>query len=504
MWRQVLLCGLIFELVRNLALWFAFHQPRSELDAHSLPTSLLQRGARSARFRLHVWRHRTAGVVSKQYTEHVLEVRSPFCFNSTNAVLFIEASGSQRSVDPDATHRVQSFLQQKRVRVERVTSLEPVRRAIPNLTNETLVLNWFSRAAYFNPAHFAGEWLANWGLPRQFGASEGKRHAPVVLWWPAHAQHATSPLYACGTERDNQSIFCVYLHAMVTAYSRQQGRELPFRRNTVLCGSRLLLPGLLKSRFFRSPADAMAWRAAVLDHLGMKSAPAQRTMLPADTSGRDQCRAVPSIMPLWHRPSPRLQVTYLRRGAEKRSQAACRRRCLANEDAVVALLRRYREAYAYDFTIVEASANDITRSSVQRLVEMIQRTHVLISVHGAQLVYASLLPPWRSALIELFPYGFQHDMYAHAGGAPVHYFSVEGDSPPIPSSPLPFWERETDDMDAADLDFAAATATAHYPDSQTSSRVYLRDQAVQVPLRPLRRALQVALATLRDQACTDS
>lgn len=496
MLKQALLYFLLFELVRNALRWYTNRQLYNERLGHQAVTTLTGFEVKPvAPVRLHVSHHKTAGAVAKQYTEYVLEVRSKFCFDSSTGMLSLSPVLRQHesSLDLAAERRVRSFLQQHGLRIETNSSPEFVHDTATSLQNETLVLTWLSRAAHFNPAHFAGEWLSAWALLRECVAKKSETSLPIVLWRPAPNEHRPSPLAACETEHDHGSVFCVFLHTMVAEYSLLQALPKALRRDTRLCGTRLLIPGLLKSRFFRSQEDAIAWREAVLRYLGVQDlARACRPCADPNFPRHHPARLVER--PQWQRPQPRLCVTYLRRGAQTRSDVACRRRCLANEDQMIALLRRYRGVFHYDLRVVEASANDTTLASVRHIVDTIHQSHVLISLHGAQLVYATLLPPWRAALIEILPFGFRHDMYAHGGGAPIHYFSIEGDPPFSGGAGM----SSVDDTEPWRPELSLSKTNQEY---RALQRIYQRDQAVSVPLRALRNALEIALETIRNEPC---
>jgi hypothetical protein len=494
MWKQVLVCFLLLDLARNAALWYITHQADGKVSLRGATSIQSFPGEFPVPVQLHVWQHQTAGVISKHYTEYLLEIRSRFCFDASARTLSLQLSSRRRVGlrELAAERRVRSFLQQLGFRIEIVEKDNLIDARTAAVQNETLVLTWLSRAAYFNPAHFAGEWLSTWALLRERVSTSSARRSPLVLWWPVNAAYDSSPLAACETDRDHCSIFCVLLRTVLAEYSALQAVPSPLRRDTQRCGTALLIPGLLKSRFFRSLEDAVAWREAMLKYLGI-----QESIQPccAGEQDRPRCQPFPvaATGPSWQQPQPKLRVTYLRRGPQKRSAMACQRRCLANEDQMLALLRRYRGIFHYDLNVVEASANDTTWASVRRIVEIIQQSNVLISLHGAQLVYAPLLPPWQAALIELFPYGFQHDMYAHGGGAPLHYFSIEGD--PLSVDGMQGGVRE-------EGEFSHLTRSrASIEKNGERERVHQRDQAVWVPLRPLRNALEVALATVRSESC---
>lgn len=52
--------------------------------------------------------------------------------------------------------------------------------------------------------------------------------------------------------------------------------------------------------------------------------------------------------------------------------------------------------------------------------EMRRDVRLAIGIHGANIVNAMFLRP-GAALVELFPYGFDHDMYKRGGNAGVRY-----------------------------------------------------------------------------------
>lgn len=74
---------------------------------------------------------------------------------------------------------------------------------------------------------------------------------------------------------------------------------------------------------------------------------------------------------------------------------------------------------------------DFSGMSFSAQVSAVSRSRLAVGLHGANLVNAMHLPP-GAALLELFPYGFMHDMYAGAGNAGVRYDSYTFERPGVP------------------------------------------------------------------------
>mmetsp|Transcript_32454 Transcript_32454/g.127286 ORF Transcript_32454/g.127286 Transcript_32454/m.127286 type:complete len:448 (-) Transcript_32454:160-1503(-) len=188
----------------------------------------------------------------------------------------------------------------------------------------------------------------------------------------------------------------VRVHLMDTAQSS---------REKFVCFERALIPGYLKGRFFirdpeypssesstmkmtmepHLPRDSIKFRAQISEALGRRRALTQ----------------------------PKRKILLL-----DRAQAAASRRSIepASKESLKSLVARVADDNGFAFEVVVFDGIPITEQE-----EIMKDAAIAIGVHGANLVNSIFQPAW-TVVLELMPYGFDHEMYEEGGGAGLKYF----------------------------------------------------------------------------------
>jgi len=114
------------------------------------------------------------------------------------------------------------------------------------------------------------------------------------------------------------------------------------------------------------------------------------------------------------------QVVYLTRGQGKRGFSV-------ESDAMLKeMCEKLCSAMGWKFSVLEAG-----RLSFKEQVDGVRHASVLLGMHGANLIN-SMFAPARGHLIELFPYGFNHNMYVDGLGSGLSYDNYTLVTEPIP------------------------------------------------------------------------
>ncbi|KAK4536244.1 hypothetical protein CDCA_CDCA07G2269 [Cyanidium caldarium] len=443
-------------------------------------------GAEAPGLQLHRYAHRKRSDRVRTYTERVLEVRGPVCVDVDRRQLQWRGQMPPFFSSSDSTLRDELllFLQERQAHWGTAASAPASERLLPG----TWVVPLLTDAARINVAHFMGEVMGAWAVYRRWMQwQQGNAAVTASLhWWRPHHDAARSALlHSCGrpdncTADDDArgglpcAVLSVLAAAMPTPLATRDHFSSALASERWLCVQHLIVPGLLKSRFFHTYADATAFREALFTRAGI---PPESTVAPA---------AYP------------LQVTFLSRGAADGSAPHRRRRRLRNEAELLHRLQQQQRSLGYRLQVIDASRNTTTRAQLHRNLRVLRDTHTLISVHGAQLVYAALLPPYRSVLIELWPHAFTHDMYVQAGGAAIGYYAVESRrAPPDP----PEWLRPSPEtpVPAAgavrrNLTYGERRACVEHSER---CRAYYRDADVWADIDAVLDTLAEALAAVR-------
>ena len=498
-WRAVGPCtgwrypGWAERLCGNEALRTMGESDSRRFDHQQSPPLWGDGGTEAPVLQVHRYAHRKRSDRVRTYTERVLEVRGPVCVDVDRRQLqwrgpmppFFSPSDSNAS-SSTLRDELSLFLQERQAHWDTAANASVSERLLPG----TWAVPLLTDAARVNVAHFMGEVMGAWAvyrrwIQRQQGNATG---AASLHWWRPHHDAARSALlHSCGrsdscTADDDTrgglpcAVLSVLAAAMPTPLATQGHVSSALASERWVCVQHLIVPGLLKSRFFHTYADATAFREALFTRAGI---PPESTVAPA---------AYP------------LQVTFLSRGAADGSapHRRRRRRRLRNEAELLHRLRQQQRPLGYRLQVIDASRNTTARAQLHHNLRVLRGTHTLISVHGAQLVYAALLPPYRSVLIELWPHAFTHDMYVQAGGAAVGYYAVESRrAPPDP----PEWLRpspETPTPAAAavrrNLTYGERRACVEHSER---CRAYYRDADVWADTDAVLDTLAEALAAVR-------
>ncbi|KAA8495380.1 hypothetical protein FVE85_1535 [Porphyridium purpureum] len=97
------------------------------------------------------------------------------------------------------------------------------------------------------------------------------------------------------------------------------------------------------------------------------------------------------------------------------------RRVLSDEAASDIMNLLERQAAQFGFSVERVFFEDL---SFREQVDKVRSAALAVGVHGANLVNTFFMRP-LTAMIEIFPYGFNHDMYVNGGNAGIKYFKYE-------------------------------------------------------------------------------
>ena len=179
-----------------------------------------------------------------------------------------------------------------------------------------------------------------------------------------------------------------------------------FAEKKYVCFKRVVIPGYLKGRFFVNDVDYPS---------------SQPSLQSEDNDGpsipRDSLR-------MRERMSVVVDQTSELRNLEKGVifiDRQGKRRIFdeAKKEGIVKAFQDVASEHNYKFKVI--SFENMTFDEQYKAVSS---AAIAIGIHGANLVNTMFMPP-LAALIELFPYGFVHEMYRNGGNAGLKYFSYQ-------------------------------------------------------------------------------
>lgn len=180
----------------------------------------------------------------------------------------------------------------------------------------------------------------------------------------------------------------------------------PAGNKKYVCFKRAIVPGYLKARFFVNDVEYPSKKKS------LQSKAADGPSVP-----RDSLRMREKVHALFHQ-TPKIEpmhkdILLLDRGGS--------RRVFANEarSKILKHLKAVAGEKGYTFKVVS-----FDKMPFGEQYNVMKDAAIAIGIHGANLVNTIFMPP-LSALIELFPYGFVHQMYLNGGNAGLKYFSYQ-------------------------------------------------------------------------------
>jgi len=171
-----------------------------------------------------------------------------------------------------------------------------------------------------------------------------------------------------------------------------------------VCYDRIVATGFFKGRFFvedqEYPSRETRWES---------------TSILAPAISRDSLKFRSKLFKLLERrseiPMMKRQVLFVDRHGSRRIIVP------ENKERLFTFIAKECSKRSFNFSVIDFETK-ISREQVQAM----SQSAIAIGVHGANLVNTIFMPP-LSVLIELFPFGFYHDMYEEGGRASLKYFS---------------------------------------------------------------------------------
>lgn len=174
----------------------------------------------------------------------------------------------------------------------------------------------------------------------------------------------------------------------------------------IICFRRAIVPGYLKARFFVDDAEYPS-KKATLQNSNPEAPHVPRDSLRIRERVSNHLHQTPIVSKMARR------VLFLDRTGSRRT---------LDPKTKVRILDMFRKVAKEHHHSFETIAFDGT--PFRRQYEVMESAAVAIGIHGANLVNTMFMPP-LSALFELFPFGFRHNMYEQGSNAGLRYYSYE-------------------------------------------------------------------------------
>lgn len=218
---------------------------------------------------------------------------------------------------------------------------------------------------------------------------------------PAHFTIGTlgNFLYRENKELYNGTQRVQLLHNFSIGGSVAEGKEY-------VCFRRAIVPGYLKARFFVDDVEYPSKKPSL-----------QNPIAEAPHIPRDSLRLRERVSAVFHQtprfPNMRKEIVFLDRTGSRRVFAP------EIKEQIVELFQKVAAEKGYTFKLV--SFNNMTFKEQYNTMEGVS---LAVGIHGANLVNTMFMPP-LAVLIELFPFGFMHEMYINGGNAGLKYFKYQ-------------------------------------------------------------------------------
>lgn len=115
--------------------------------------------------------------------------------------------------------------------------------------------------------------------------------------------------------------------------------------------------------------------------------------------------------------TPRRKIVFIDRHGRRRMMSTRRKKL------VLQRLSKVATRAGYDFDVVTFEDKPL-REQYATLKDVA----IAVGIHGANLVNVMFMAP-MTALVELFPFGFEHDMYINGGNSGIKYYKVQMSAP---------------------------------------------------------------------------
>lgn len=173
-----------------------------------------------------------------------------------------------------------------------------------------------------------------------------------------------------------------------------------------VCFRRAIVPGYLKARFFVDDVEYPSMKPSL-----------QSPIFEAPQIPRDSLRLRERVSAVFHQtpkfPNMKKEIVFLDRTGSRRVFAE------ETKAQIMELFKKVSSEKGYTLKVV--SFNNMTFTEQYNTMEGVA---LAAGIHGANLVNTMFMPP-LAVLIELFPFGFMHDMYINGGNAGLKYFKYQ-------------------------------------------------------------------------------
>lgn len=171
-----------------------------------------------------------------------------------------------------------------------------------------------------------------------------------------------------------------------------------------VCFRRVAIPGYLKARFFVNDMEYPSTKPSLQS--SAKNAP----KVPRDSLRmRERVSALVEQSPKFAK--RKKEIVLLDRNGSRRVFGPEAR------EKVLAMLKKVADEKEFSFKIVS-----FDKMTFQQQYHVMKSVSIAIGIHGANLVNTMFMPP-LAVLIEVFPFGFHHEMYVNGGNAGLKYFA---------------------------------------------------------------------------------
>lgn len=182
--------------------------------------------------------------------------------------------------------------------------------------------------------------------------------------------------------------------------------DSPSSQKKYVCFRKAIVPGYLKARFFVNDMEYPSLRPSLQSKV--EGAP----HVPRDSLRmRERISALVKQNPVFSR--MRREILLLDRDGSRRVFDS------ESKAKITQLFIRLGKERGYDFTIV-----NFAKKTFNEQYDTVNSAAIAIGIHGANLVNTMFMPP-LAVLIELFPFGFSHEMYVNGGNAGLKYYGYE-------------------------------------------------------------------------------
>lgn len=173
-----------------------------------------------------------------------------------------------------------------------------------------------------------------------------------------------------------------------------------------VCFRRAIVPGYLKARFFVNDNEYPSKKPS------LQSSSADAPVVPRD-SLRFRERMSLAFGGTPNFPAMKKEIVLLDRGGTRRVLDN------ATRPVVLQMFEKVSIEKGYTFKVVSFDHMNFTEQ-----YETMKTIAIAIGIHGANLVNTMFMPP-LAVLIELFPFGFLHEMYVNGGNAGIKYYKYQ-------------------------------------------------------------------------------